>query len=194
MAPDEVAVKCSPHALYPVFLDLLKTSSSSRSPLAALCSISYSLAATAAQPGRRPPASAPPASSLGAIGVLPARPLGHHTTTLAALTATASSCATVVLMPLVVFVATTTLTALDTLAAMVHNITIINQFRSVFMEYLVNIGGGVVAILAVFTAVFYFSDVFMRFWNEVLLENPTILISVVLVTLGALAALSAVML
>jgi len=97
-------------------------------------------------------------------------------------------------MPLIVFVATTTLTALDTLAAMVHNITIINQFRSVFMEYLVNIGGGVVAILAVFTAVFYFSDVFMRFWNEVLLENPTILISVVLVTLGALAVLSAVML
>lgn len=124
-------------------------------------------------------------------------PVGHHTTALAALaalTATASSCATVVLMPLIVFVATTTLTALDTLAAMVHNITIINQFRSVFMEYLVNIGGGIVAILAVFTAVFYFSDVFMRFWNEVLLENPTILISVVLVTLGALAVLSAVML
>ena len=62
------------------------------------------------------------------------------------------------------------------------------------MEYLVNIGGGIVAILAVFTAVFYFSDVFMRFWNEVLLENPTIIISAILITLGALAVLSAVML
>lgn len=182
-----MAVKCSPLHYILFFLTYLKFPSR---PAALGCVVFNILqpsrhggTAGAAATYQRAPTSAPLTW-----------PVGHYTTTLAALTATVASCATVVLMLLVVFVATTTLAALDALTAMVHNITIVNQFRSVIMEYLVNIGGGVLAILAVFTAVFYFSDVFMRLWDEVLLENPTILISVVLVTLGALAVLSAVML